>query len=220
MNFTHIHSSSRYDRSLESLERAAKKYNADADLITYTEVEFEPREKAVKKANGKEFGFVSGDESHANDSVISYRKDRFKLVYSENFKNSDIVVYRVDGEARDLPYSTIAVFDDLKTGKRFVVSVAHYASDVQSELGNKGTTYRRVLQWRQSVSRTKRRVNKLAKQYKCDARLMVADWNADFKLAWVRALVKSMAPTYLNTWKQLDVKGGTHGNRIIDATLT
>ena len=217
--FVHIHSSSRYDRSEESLTAAAKKYNKDADLVTYTEVEFEPRERAVRKANGKEFGLVSGDEGHANDSVISYRKSRFKLVYSEMFQNSKQIYYRKDGHQRDLPYSTIAVFDDLETGMRFVVSVSHYASSVEGELHANNQTYRRAIQWRQSTKNSKRRVNQLARKFHADARLVIGDWNVDFKKAWVRAMVKAIAPSYMNTWKNVNVAGGTHGRRIIDATL-
>lgn len=217
--FVHIHSSSRFDRSEASLTAAATKYNKDADLVTYTEVEFENREKAVRKANGKEFGFVSGDEGHANDSVISYRKSRFKLVYSEMFKNSDQIIFTTAGHQRDLPYTTIAVFDDLEAGKRFVVAVSHYASSVESELAKNDQTYRRAIQWRQSTKNSKRRVNQLARKYKADARLVIGDWNVDFKKAWVRALVKAIAPSYTLTWKNVNVAGGTHGRRIIDATI-
>lgn len=218
-SFTHIHSSSRFDRSLGLLEKAARDYNYDADLVTYTEVDFEPRERAIRRANGKEFGFVSGDESHANDSAISFRKDRFELLYSENFENSTQVVYRTDGHARDLPYSTIAVFEDKFNCAVFVIAVTHLSSGVESDLAKRNWSYRRANQWRQSFTNTKRRVNKLARTHNADARLIVADYNVNFKTPWVRTFIKSLAPGYHNTWKNLKVTGGTHGRRIIDATL-
>lgn len=217
--FTHIHSSSRYDRSLASLEASAARYNSDAELVTYTEVEFERRERALRRANGKAFGLVSGDESNANDCAIAYSKERFELLYEEQFQNATQVIYRTDGHQRDLPYSTIGIFKDKKNGKVFVVGVAHYASGVEGELYRNDQTYRRAIQWRQSTKNTKKRVNRLAKKYNADARMVVADWNVNFKKAWVRAMVKLIAPSYTNAWTNVNVSGGTHGNRIIDATI-
>lgn len=217
--FTHIHSSSRYDRSLASLEASAARYNSDAELVTYTEVEFERRERALRRANGKAFGLVSGDESNANDCAIAYSKERFELLYEEQFQNATQVIYRTDGHPRELPYTTIGIFKDKKNGKTFIVGVAHLASSVQAELQKGNWDYRRANQWRQSFKNSRRRINRLAKKHKVDARLFVADFNVDFKLPWVRALVASYAPAYMNTWRNVKVEGGTHGKRLIDATL-
>lgn len=215
--FVHIHSSSRFDRSEASLTAAHRRYIADAELVTETEVEFENRENAVRKANGDAFGFVSGDRGHANDSVISYSHDRFRLLYKEMFKASKITVFRTDGHPRDPLYATIAVFEDKLSHKRFVVSVAHYASHVEGDMARHHRT-NRVLQWADAVRNIKNRVNFLAKTHRCDARLFVGDFNINFKRAWAKAVVKAIAPSYTNTWKKTNVAGGTHGNRIIDAT--
>src|SRR6478735_7354173 len=113
--FKHIHSSSRYDRSPEVMERCAKKYNANADLVTYTEVQLEPREQAIKRANGKQFGFVRGDATYSNDCAISYNKSVFRVLYSENFKSTNKTYYNVDGMERTPPYMTIAVLEHSAT---------------------------------------------------------------------------------------------------------
>lgn len=215
--FVHIHSSSRYDRSKGSLFAAAVGYNSDADLVTYTEVEFEGREQAVRKANGDAFGMVSGDESNANDAVISYKKSRFKLLYKEMFKATNVVVYRPSGKPRDPVYATIAVLEDKLTGAAVVVAVIHLASSVEGDLARREST-NRALQWSTALRNTKRRVNKLAKQYGA-AHMIVADFNINFKKLWARLAVKAIAPSYLLTWRNVKVPGGTHGNRIIDATL-
>lgn len=218
--FKHIHASSRYDRSLESLEVSVRRQVNDAPLVTFTEVAFEARERVLRKVGReKGYGVVSGDASNADDCAIMFDKKRFELIYSEQFKSATQVIYRTDGVQRDLPYSTIAVFKDKLNGKTFVVSVGHYASGVQGALAKNDQTYRRAIQWRQSTKNTKNRVNKLARQYKADARLVVADWNVDFKKLWVRTLVKAIAPSYRNAWKNVKVAGGTHGKRIIDGTI-
>lgn len=218
--FKHIHSSSRYDRSNESLEAAVRKYVDDAPLVTLTEVDFEFRERVLRRvATDVNFGVLTGDESHADDCAILYSKERFELLYSESFQSATQAYYRSDGVKRDLPYSTIGVFKDLVTERVFVVAVGHFASSVEAELSRGNKVYRRAIQWRQSAFATKKRVNRLAKKFKASARLIVADWNVDFKNVWVRRMVKAIAPSYTLTWENVKVKGGTHGNRIIDATI-
>ena len=214
----HLHSSSRYDRSAASLQAAATRYNRVADLVTYTEVEFEAREKAVRRANGTKFSLITGDISNANDSGISYRRDRFSEVYSEMFKATSRVYKNKGGRTRDVLYATIAVLEDELTGNRLVVAVVHTASDVTGDLNKKNRTPR-TLHWFSTIRNVERRINQLARAHKADARLFVADFNIDFKQAWARSLIKSVAPTFSHTWKNLNFKGGTHGNRVIDATL-
>lgn len=216
--FVHIHSSSRFDRSEASLTAAAAQYNSDADLVTYTEVEFEAREDAVRKANGNDFGMISGDRGNANDSVICFKRERFHVLHKETFKATDLIYFTKAGHQRDPLYSTIAVLEDKRTGKAFVVSVTHLASSVEGELA-KGEETRRTLQWADALKNTKRRVNQLARQFDAKGRMVIADYNINFKKLWARALVKSVAPSYMLTWKNVNIKGGTHGNRIIDGTL-
>lgn len=218
--FKHIHSSSRFDRSLESLEKSLRAHMADAPLVTLTEIGAEAREQVLRKV-GRElkWGVITGDESGADDCAIVYDKARFELIYTEQFKSATQEIWRTDGVKRGLPYSTIAVLRDKKAGKTFVLSVGHYASSVEQELHAGDTTYRRAIQWRQSTKNTKNRVNQLARKHKAHARMVVADWNVDFKKLWVRAMVKAIAPSYTLTWTNVNVAGGTHHRRLIDATI-
>lgn len=213
----HIHSSGKFNGSNKTLFAAAKKYNGAADLVTYTEVEFERRENAVRKANGKTFGFVSGDKGNANDCAISYNSN-FKLVYTEMFKATDKRIHMSKNKLRDELYSTIAIFDDIVNGKRLLVCTTHYASSVESDLDKKRYRAERAAQWMDSVPSSIKRANKLSRQYKCDGIIVCGDFNLNFKKKWARALIKSIAPKYSITWTYLPT-GGTHGNRVIDATL-
>lgn len=217
-SFVHIHSSSRYDRSKASLRNATTRYNRRADLVTYTEVEREYREDVIRKVNGEEFGFVSGDNSDADDCGISYRRSRFKLVYSEQYQHATQEVFFPNGKPRKLPWATIAVLDDIQAGRRVVIAVAHFTAAVETELWRNNSTYRRVIQWRQSAKNIKRRTNRLAKKFKADARIVCGDWNVNYKRPWVQALIKAIAPKYRCTVKNPNFS--THGGgRLIDFTI-
>src|SRR6478609_7156473 len=217
--FVHIHSSSRYDRGTEGLKLAANKYNQDADLVTYTEVESKGRKAAVKEAAGDEFGCVFGAMPElANDQVITYRKSRFKLIHSETFKTSDFQYFAKRGPLFPKPAVVVAVLEDKETGKRFAISVEHLPASVEGNLAHKSET-RRTVVWFDSFRHGKKYLNQTARKYDCDGRLFIADFNINFKRLWARTLVKTMAPSYMNLWKNVNIKGGTHGNRIIDATL-
>jgi hypothetical protein len=217
--FVHIHSSSRYDRSPAVLSKAAGKYAQDADFLTFTEVATPERKAAVREGLGDEWRSSWGTLPHgADDQGVAWKKDRFKVVYEETFKASDFQYFTTRGNPFPKAAIKIVVLEDRTNGKRFAVGVMHLASSVESWLAKKEST-RRTIVWFDSFRNGKSRLNKVAKEHGAVARLFVADFNIDFKKAWARALVKTMAPAYMNTWKNVNVAGGTHGRRIIDATL-
>ena len=218
MTFTHIHSSSLYERSAASLKAAATEYNSVADLVTYTETQAEYRESAIRAANGKEFGFVSGDITYSNDCSIAFRKSKFKLIYKENYKSTNLAYINKRGRKRDPQYATTAVLEDVSNNKRIVVTVIHLAAGVESDLWLKRTTAR-TRSWYSAFRGAKARANTLKKKFNASAVLFIADFNLDFKKRWARALVKSLAPLYTLTWTKTNVTGGTHGRHLIDATL-
>lgn len=216
--FKHIHSSSRFDRSVEGLIKAAKKYNSDASIVTYTEVQYEPREKAVRVAGGDGWGLVAGDKSPHNDGVIAYDKAVWTKVYSESFKATDLTYFKVGGGRTQPAYATIAVLEHKETKKRVAILVVHLPSNVESDVSNKKKTPR-TLSWFSSFGGTRKRLNTVAKAEHADALMYIADYNLDFKKAWVRTLIKTLAPRFTSTWTNLKFDGGTHGKRVIDATL-
>ena len=217
--FVHIHSSSRFNRSAASLRNAAQTYNNNADLVTYTEVEFENREAALRAAGGKGWGLVSGDHGNANDCAIAYNKERFELIHEEQFQSTGKRIYMRGGKPRALPYTTIAVLRDLHGGNILVVGVSHLASGVEGDLAKKRYYVTRTSQWRSAYRASVRRINRLARKHKANGRMFVADFNINLKRPFATALLKAMSPAYNHTWKKRNVKGGTHHKRIIDATL-
>jgi len=218
MFLRHVHSSSRYDRSVASLIQAAKRYKFFADIITWTEVEHQHRELALHEALPN-WRHITGDKSYANDCGISFRPNRFGLKFFDHDRATDSRYPNVKGMLRDPAYATYAVLEDLETGDVVVVAVVHLASSVEGDLRIKRIT-KRTISWTTGFIGVKRRANRLKKAWKADGVMLVADWNVDFKQAWVRALVKAMAPSYRVTWTDPNsVEGGTHGRRLIDATL-
>lgn len=216
--FNHIHSSSRYDRSPDTLFQAAKRYNTLAALVTYTEVEFEKREQAVRNANGKNFGLVTGDKSNRNDCGIAYSKDRFKLVHSENYKTTNKVYARKGGSKTAPVYATYAVLEDMLVHKLFVVCVVHLPASVEGDMVA-GRKTPRVVAWLSAYRSSVKQANKLRKRFKAKGVLYIADFNLNFKRPQVRKLVDKLSKSYGLTWKSFSIRGGTHGNRLIDATL-
>lgn len=217
----HVHSSSRFDRSPRSLKGAARRYAKRADLITYTEVEAQPREDSLASLSVLGFGTITGDKSYANDCAIQFRIHRFQLVAHGNTSTEAERYANVKGLLRDPAYVTWAVLKDLITGDVLVVAVVHLASSIEGDLAVKRVT-KRTMAFLTGFRGTLRIANGLAKKHNADGVMIVADFNLNFKLAWVRALIKTLAPSYRVTWKALAYlpeKAGTHGGRVIDATL-
>jgi hypothetical protein len=57
---------------------------------------------------------------------------------------------------------------------------------------------------------------RLRREWKCSARMVVADWNLDIKRTAVRAYFSGCFPSLRSTWEPPFPEGGTHGKRIID----
>lgn len=216
----HIHASSRTDNTLDSLYKAVRSQLGLCHILTLTEVGPERRERVLRRL-GRElsFGVITGDNSNSDDCAIMYAKERYRVVYTEQFKASNRVVYTAKGNPWGLPYSTIAVLEDLSNGKRVVLAVAHFAASVEGALATNQKNHGRALQWRDAVTRTKNRVNRLSKRYKADARIIAADWNINFRKTWARQLLKAIAPMYKNAWKKYPNRGTHRGGRVIDAVF-
>lgn len=216
--FTHIHSSSRFDRSLASLKSASQRYFADADLVTFTEVAAEGREDAVRVAGGDEWRVIAGDNGAHNDCVIAFKKVRFELLYRESFKASERTFYNSRGNPTTSKYATNAVLLDKSTNKKFVLVVVHLPASVEDDL-RIGRKTQRTLYWFSAFLRTKARGNLLRRRHKAAGVVYVADFNVNFKRDWVRRLIRALAPAYGLMWRAPFPAGGTHHDRLIDGTL-
>lgn len=180
------------------------RYCSMAPIVTLTEVSRDYREKALHRPG---WTVISGDKSGWDDCAIVIDNSRFKKIYSESFN--------MGGTGR---YAQIAVILDLVTKKRLVWASVHYPASVETELSKNQRTADSIL-WTKCVWSLKRRVNYLKRKYKCAGAFIAADWNVNFKRAWVRRLIKSIHPFWKNAWREPWPISGTHHSRLIDATL-
>lgn len=195
-----IHSSSRYDRSVSSLEKATARYASLADIIFYTEVSGNDRARALITPG---FTRLVGNEGGFDDCGIIFKRSRFELLHTESFHM---------GGGR---YAQIGVLKDKLNGKRLVVSSAHLPAHLEADMVA-GRRTPRVILWTRNAITLRMKVNRLKRRFKCHAAIISADWNLDFKLQRVRAIFHTMFPAWTNTWVRKFPIAGTHGQRIID----
>lgn len=219
MTIKHIHSSSRFDRTPRSLTNAARIYNLSANLVTYTEIDGRKRKAALRNVGSLTFRLIGPGTEGFSDCGISFNTSEFRLVYHEVFQVSNMTYVTSTGRHTKPTHAVFGVFEENATGHKFVISVVHTPAGIEKDLGL-GRKTKAVLTWIDVFHGVRRRTNTLRKRYDAQASFMCGDWNIDFKKAWVRTLVKTMAPNYRLTWKSPgSVVGGTHGSRIIDGTF-
>ena len=219
MSFVHTHSSSRFDRALPVLLDAVRKFVADCDLLTLTEVSSEAREKVLRVvAQEENWAVLTGDLSSRDDCAIMYDKDIWKARYVETREvtNKSFIIF---GHTSKPVAAISAILEHLDTGKLVLVSVCHLPSSVEGKKGLTGKVSR-VHAWRDAHRGWRRRWNQLAKRYKVDGVLVCGDWNINIKRKVFQVLLKGLQPAMRPTldYKRLPVRG-THGNRLIDFTF-
>lgn len=206
--FKHNHLSTRYDRSVESLERVLRSYIKDgADIITLTEVDSEKREKVIRSFEG--WGSITGDKTGRDDCAVMWKQSEWEVIHAETFNVAKYMAGNIG--------AAVAVLQHKHLRYRIVVSVVHLPSSVEGEARVMGG---RADEWFLARRNWVRRVKKLKRAYKADAMAIIADWNIDLKKRWVKVLIKSLHPRWKFVWNLSDLPaGGTHGKRIIDFTL-
>lgn len=210
--FTHIHSSSRYDRSPASLEAAVNRYIKDSDLVTFTEVEYESREKVLRKVPG--WGCATGDISPRNDSGIIWDSEVWELIAEGN---EVIAAVAANGQAPVA--ATWAVLRHRVTKKVTVNIVFHAPSSVEGPNGFIPRS-QRVLAWWSVANGVRKLWKRLSDQYNSDGILVCADWNVNIKKAVFRGIFKTSYPSFSLVWDGKNFpKDGTHHSRIIDFSL-
>ena len=212
--FTHVHSSSRFDRSAESLEKAIEHYVSIGSLVTFTEVAFPWRERPLNAVEG--WGSVLGDLSMRDDSGIIYDKAVWRLVEGHTKIVLAPMFWKENGEKVEPTGAAFAVLEHKDTKKRLLVTVLHLPSNVEGPRGLSGLP-NRVLAWREAQKNWKREWNRLAKKHDADGVLVVADWNINIKRKIFLPLFKAIQPgmKLVFTHKNVPVDG-THHRRWID----
>lgn len=213
-NFTHVHSSSRFDRSVESLEKAIDHYIDIGSIITFTEVAFPWRERPL--VDVPKWGHVLGDLSMRDDSGIIFDKEVWRKIEAGTAIVLQPMFWKENGEKVEPTGAAFAVLEHKDTNKRLLATVCHLPSGVEGPAGLSGLP-NRVAAWREAQRNWKKEWNRLAKKHDVDGVLVVADWNINIKRKLFLPLFKAIQPglTLVFNYKDVPVDG-THHKRWID----
>jgi hypothetical protein len=188
------------------------------DIVTGTECDYQSHKTALA-GFADVYNMRVGSETYADDTIIMWKKEKWKLVHFEAYQVTKIAYVNEKGRLRDPAWAKIVVLEHIKTGKRVLVSVLHAPSSVQKGAGFKVNSTR-VRAWHSGVRGWRKRRNAIYRKFKCDAMLACADWNADWKSKTIRAIIQALHPSMKFVLDSKHIPGsGTLGNRLIDFTL-
>jgi hypothetical protein len=221
-NFTHVHSSGRYDATKPSFIKALNTYVGAASLITVTEVHLERREQIMREvAKAHNYGVVTGDGSARDDCGIMYDKEVWEYITGFTRKTIPAGAYRqVDGTPVQAAYAVFAVLRHKVSKKKILVTVAHLPPTVEVKgRFSPGRSVSRAAAWRTGQKNWKNAWNLIARNHEVDGVMIVADWNLNIKSYPIRMFLQSLQRGMTLVWGNGPYpSGGTHGRRIIDFT--
>src|SRR3982751_5404711 len=185
--FSHIHCSSRFDRSADALEHDLDDWMQRASVITMTEVARSSKEQAMREAG---WGYWNAPTS------MGVRADDCAVLWDQSeWRQQDHWVRKLHGPWHSVYHvlaglaATTTLLKHTVAGTTMLVSVAHLPSGVEA-----GGQWRDFGSWWQnrktahqnSVTAWATHLRDLSNKKKPDAVLVVADWNLNLKHDWVR----------------------------------
>lgn len=215
MRIKHAHSSSLYSASASSLARQVHKAIDDdgpvATLLTFTEVGAQSREDVLRYAS-PDYGSWQPD---ITDVAVMWSKDQF----DPGARESELLTDKVwtDGHGREHKTYAGSILLRHKGGQSVWVSVCHLPSHVQD--GGRFYDNAQARAWQDAVDHWGEYWVRSKKKHKPDLGLIVADWNVDFHMTVWRQRVHEQFHGLANCWVGHMPKDGTHGDRLIDASL-
>lgn len=228
--FTHIHSSSRYDRPAADLERALDGYMAHSSLVTLTEVASGQR-RATLAESGWGYYCASQPGTNSDDCAICWQKSVWT--------NQQNWVKKLYGSWHGLTqvlnglWSCSSLLKHNASGQKLLVSVCHMPAHVEGYYSNQHWRHadgpranefwrERKVAYTTSMGVWSTHVKDLSRKKKPDAILISADWNVNLKDDWFRAFVNQHWGSLGMRlgWKHFPSAGGSMGgDRIIDGSF-
>lgn len=211
------HASGRFDRTSESLRRQAQRLLLVSDVVTMTEVSAVSRAAVLQQLGG--IDSVVADAGGGNDGAILWHEKRHTLIYS------DVVPLGTPfrrGTAVGQVHAVSVVLEDL-LGDRLGVTVCHAPAHIEGPSGLRGVAAR-VRAYRAVMRDWKAHVRDVDTHLMPHAWIVSADWNLNFRRAWVRAYLGGIWSSLglRAAWSPatLPVRGGTIGKtRVIDGPM-
>jgi hypothetical protein len=238
-SFNHIHCSSRFDRSIASLESDLDNWMDQASVITLTEIATGGRASAMREKGWDSYNARSTPA--AAECGIAWRRENWKAQWQGVRKlHTQHWIWK---ERRTLSriylHAPAVVIRNTESGHRLLVTVAHMVNGIDGS--NPGfSTVGYGWESRKNVfidcNKTwSRWVHSLIRQKRPDAVLVCADWNVSLKETWFRQFLKThWGQEFKQAWVRFPTEGASlHGgpvaplgapgvsnhDRIIDGTL-
>lgn len=213
----HAHSSSRYDRSPESLakqvDRGATHEDPSANLMTFTEI---GTEKRAKQCEADGWGHYHPHDK--TDCAVMWRKARWEKVATSTRKLTD-KTWQISGDTHRLVAASV-VLKDTDSKRRMWVAVIHFPSGVQSGHGWATDNPDAVAAWKDGLKGLKDYRQDQKEKHGVDLALLCADWNVALEVDYFRDWIRGVFPHMRCTWRDPYPSAGTHGDRLIDGTWT
>lgn len=234
--FTHIHCSSRFDRSAAALEKDIDNWMDQCSIITMTEIS---NDGHAQKLQEQGWGYYNAKQTQGQDEcAIAWRKDRWKRTAGGVMKLNNADYYRRDGRVADPVYSCDSVLKHTETGHKLLISVTHMPAHVEGRGGWRTTENKwqaRKAAYMSSMTNWHTHILALDAKHKPDSTMVIADWNLNLKETWIRDYMKNVwTSRYKSAWVRFPTSGGSmsgghpaplgapgkgYGDRIIDGTL-
>ena len=221
MQFTHIHCSSRFSRSQQSLETATDAWRKQASVITMTEVGDATRRRALSEAGWNFYQAVAGEAGTAecatlwNASVWVAQKSQVMKLIGRWPTSRGTTLWAV--------YANTVILKHKTSGHTVLFSTIHTPNDVNGPSGftpQGRSGPERIAAYKRMITNWDSAIAKLVRENKPNAVVLSADFNLNFRAGWV--------PTYLKnsfkdlglavSWKQFGSRG-TFGRAVIDGSL-
>lgn len=215
----HGHSSRLASVPASQLGAEVAKGTADPSInvITFTEVGNSERAAALKSPGWSKY--QGSGSAGKGECAVMFKLSGWSKIFGEAHMLTDKPFYTGKGKKHAPIYVCSLVLDRTDCKSRLWISVAHLPSSVEGSGGFAKDQDKRVAAWKDAVQEWHRYQNKVIRpKWKPDVELVVADWNLDHKLGWVRDYIGNVWPSQYNRWRKPYPDKGTFKKRLIDAT--
>lgn len=214
----HLHTSGRFDRTPQSVRDDLEVWLRDdlVNLITATEFGKNTRRDVIANLPGWDM-YNGVEKPGGDDCLVAWKDDRFDLLKKQSTIISTKKSYRTNGSLIPPQRVTDVLLYDKKARRTLYVSVSHLSSHVEVEGGIRNSLRGAV--WRDATRNWARHQRQVKKLWQPTGRMLVADWNVDWKKAWFREYVHVIMPAFRSGWRKPYPARGTLGSRIIDLTI-
>ena len=209
--FNHIHCSSRFDRSAESLEASLDRWMQDCSLITLTEVRRNYRAATMREKGWAHFN--SKKDNASDDCAIVWKTEYWSRGLAVTRKLNNRAYYELSGRRCADIHSASVVLRRKSSGHKMLVSVTHMPAHIEGAHGwrSDAAHFRaRKAAYLSSLANWNTHLDNLERRVRPDATLVVADWNLSLKEHWVRNLLHDrFGQEYRQAWTLFPTDGGS-----------